>query len=165
MRNTLTSSELQTPNIVEDESSGESESQCFMVQGNDSLEVYSESQLDCDDASSSSNEYVDSNTLNEELSVVCEKLLEKYNLLKKKTFALNRENENLSSRLDLVLQEKEEMSSECDSLKSQLNLALKENEILKNRNNCNDILKKNKVISSKLDFVVKKFFSSKTKLF
>ena len=41
--NTLTSSELQTPNIVEDESSGESEQQCYMVQGNDSLEVYSES--------------------------------------------------------------------------------------------------------------------------
>ena len=58
MLNTLTTSELQTPNIVEDESSGESEQQCYMVQGNDSLEVYSESQLDSDDASSSSNEYV-----------------------------------------------------------------------------------------------------------
>ena len=60
----LTSSELQTPNIMEDESSGESEPQCFMVQGNDSIEVYSESKLDCDDASSSSNEHVDPNTLN-----------------------------------------------------------------------------------------------------
>ena len=38
--NKLTSSELQTTNIMEDESSGESEPQCFMVQGNDSLEVY-----------------------------------------------------------------------------------------------------------------------------
>ena len=47
-----------------------------MVQGNDSLEVYSESQLD-DDCASSSNEYVDANALNEELSLVCEKLLEK----------------------------------------------------------------------------------------
>ena len=82
--NTLTSSELQSPNIVEDESSGESESQCFMVQGNDSLEVYSETQLDNDDCASSSNEYVDAHALNEELSIVCEKLLEKYNLLKKK---------------------------------------------------------------------------------
>ena len=44
--NTLTPSELKTPNIVEDESSGEFEQQCYMVQGNDSLEVYSESQLD-----------------------------------------------------------------------------------------------------------------------
>ena len=44
--NTLTSSELQTPNIMEDGSSGESEQQCYMVQENNSLEVYSESQLD-----------------------------------------------------------------------------------------------------------------------
>ena len=83
---------------------------CYTVQGNDSLEVHSESQLDNDDASSSSNDYVDPNALNEELSIVCEKLLEKYNLLKKKTFALNKENENLSSKLDLVLQEKEEIT-------------------------------------------------------
>ena len=76
-RNTLTSSKLQTPTIVEDESSGESEQHCYMVQGNDSFEVYSESQLDGDDASSSCNDYVDPNALNEELSIVCEKLLEK----------------------------------------------------------------------------------------
>ena len=71
---------------MEDESSGESEQHCYMVQGNDSLEVNSETQLDDDDASSSSNDYVDPNVLNEELSIVCEKLLEKYNLLKKKSF-------------------------------------------------------------------------------
>ena len=65
--NKLTSSELQTPNILEDESSGESEQQCYMVQGNDSLEVYSETQLDSDDASSSCDDYVDPNALNEEL--------------------------------------------------------------------------------------------------
>ena len=53
--------------------------------GNDSLEVYSKTQLDNDDASSSSNDYIDANALNEELSIVCEKLLEKYNLLKKKS--------------------------------------------------------------------------------
>ena len=51
--NTLTSSKLQTPNIVEKESSGEeSKQRCFMVQGNDSLEVYSDTQLD--DSSNSS---------------------------------------------------------------------------------------------------------------
>ena len=83
--NKLTTSKLQLPIQPEEESNGESESQCFMVQGNDSLEVSSESQLDCDDASSSSNEHVNPNTLNEELSIVCEKLIEKYNLLKKKT--------------------------------------------------------------------------------
>ena len=67
--NKLTFSELQMPNIMEDESSGESEPQCFMVQGNNSLEVYSESQLDCDDASSSCDDFVDPNALNEELSI------------------------------------------------------------------------------------------------
>ena len=49
-----------------------------MVQGNNSLEVNSKSQLD-DCASSSGNDYVDADTLNEELSIVSEKLLEKYN--------------------------------------------------------------------------------------
>ena len=39
--NILTSSKLQTPTIVEDESSGESDNACYMVQGNDSPEVYS----------------------------------------------------------------------------------------------------------------------------
>ena len=57
--NMLTSSELQTPNIMEKESSRESEQHCYMVQGNDSLEVNSKTQLDDDDASSSSNDYID----------------------------------------------------------------------------------------------------------
>ena len=74
--NTLTSSELQMPNIVEDEFSGKSEQQCYMVQGNDSLNVYSKTQLDSDDASSSCDDYVDPNALNEELFIVCEKLLD-----------------------------------------------------------------------------------------
>ena len=43
-----------------------------MVQGNDSLEVYSESQLD-DCVSSSGDDLVDADTLNEELSIVCVK--------------------------------------------------------------------------------------------
>ena len=117
-----------------------------MVQGNDSLEVQSESQLDSFDASSSCDEYVDANALNEELSIVCEKLIEKYNVLKKKSLGLNNDNKNLISRLNNVLQEKEEISNERDSLKSQLDLALKENEFLKNKNDCNDVLKKNKVV-------------------
>ena len=104
-----------------------------MVQGNDSLEVQSETQLDSDsfDASSSCDENIDAHALNEELSIVCEKLIEKYNILIKKSLGLNNENKNLSSRLDIVLQEKEEISNERDSLKSQLDLALKENKILK----------------------------------
>ena len=85
-----------------------------MVQGNESLEVNSETQLDNDDASSSSNDYIDANALNEELSIVCEKLLEKYNLLKKKNFGLNKDNKDLVSKLELALQEKVEISNERD---------------------------------------------------
>ena len=64
----------------------------------------------------------------------------------------------------MVLQEKEEISNERDSLKSRLDLVLKENEILKNRNDCNEVLKKNKVMSSKFDFVVKENNSLKMKI-
>ena len=98
-----------------------------MVQGNDSLEVHSEPHLDCDDSASSSNDFVDPHALNEELSIVCEKLLEKYKILQKKSLGLEKENKSFHSRLDIVLQEKEEISNERDSLKSQLDLALKEN--------------------------------------
>ena len=57
--NILTSSELQTPKIMEKESSkDESEQHCYMVQGNDSLEVNSETLLD-DSASSSGDDYVE----------------------------------------------------------------------------------------------------------
>ena len=87
---TTTTSKLQLP-IQPEESSGESDSQCLMVQGNDSLEVHSESQLDSNDCASSSNDYVDPHALNEELSIVCEKLIEKYNLLKKKSLGINNE--------------------------------------------------------------------------
>ena len=63
---------LQTTNYVEEESSGgESEQHCYMVQGNDSLEVNSKTQID-DSVSSSGDDYVDVDALNEELSIVCE---------------------------------------------------------------------------------------------
>ena len=88
---TTSTSKLQLQ-IQPEESSGESESQCFMVQGNDSLEVHSETQLDCNDASSSCDEHVDPNTL--------------------KSSELNKENKDLSSRLDMVLEEKVEISNE-----------------------------------------------------
>ena len=114
-----------------------------MVQGNDSLEVQSESQLDNDNdcASSSSCDDFDAHALNEELSIVCEKLIEKYKILKKKRLGLEKENKCLHSRLDNVLQEKVEVSNERDSLRSQLELALKENEFLKSKNDCHAILK------------------------
>ena len=118
--NTLTSSKLQTPTIMEDESNGESEQRCYMVQGNDSLEVYSESQLD----DCASDDHIDANALNEELSIICEKLLEKYKALKKKSFGLNKENENLSSKLDVALQERDEISSDLTHLNPNLNLLL-----------------------------------------
>ena len=110
----------------------ESEHTCYMVQGNDSLEVNSKTHLD-DSASSFGDDYIDADALNEELSIVCENLLEKYQVLKKKSIKLNKENKNLCSKLDLVLQEKVEISSERDSLKTQLDLVLKKNEILKNK--------------------------------
>ena len=91
---TTTTSKLQLP-IQPEESSGESDSQCYMVQGNDSLEVHSESQLDNDSASSSCDENIDLHALNEELSIVCEKLIEKYNVLKKKSLGINNENKSM----------------------------------------------------------------------
>ena len=54
----------------------ESKETCFMVQGNDSLDVNSDTQLD-DYASSSGDDIIDPDELNEELSIVCENLLEK----------------------------------------------------------------------------------------
>ena len=92
-------------------SSGESDSQCYMVQGNDSLEVQSETQLDSFDSSSSCDDF-DAHALNEELSIVCEKLIEKYKILKKKSREIEKENKCLNSRLDCVLQEKVEVYNE-----------------------------------------------------
>ena len=133
-----------------------------MVQGNDSLEVQSETHLDS--CSSSSCDDYDAHALNEELSIVCKNLLEKYKLLKKKSFKLKEENKNLFSKLNMVLQQKVKISSERDSLKSQLVLILKENEILKNKNNCDDVLKKNEVLSLKLEIILKENNSLKIKL-
>ena len=94
---TLTSPAPQTTKYVEEESSGdESDQPCYMVQGNDSLEVISKTQLD-DSARSLGDDYMDADTLNEELFIVCENLLEKYQLLKKKSFGLKEENKDLSS--------------------------------------------------------------------
>ena len=73
-----------------------------MVQRNDSLEVNSDTHLD-DYASSSGDNLVDADALNEELFIVCEKLIEKYKALKKKSFELNKENKDLVSKLDLAL--------------------------------------------------------------
>ena len=74
---------------------------------------------------------MDADALNEELSLVCENLLEKYQLLKKKSFKLKEENKDLFSKLNMTLQERDEISNERDSLKSQLDLAFNENKILK----------------------------------
>ena len=143
--NTLTSHKLQTTKYVEKESSREEfEQACYMVQGNDSLEVYSESQLD-DCTSSSGDDIMDADGLSEELSIVCENLLAKYKVLKKKSFKLKEENKDLFSKLNMVLQERVEISSERNSVKTQLDLALKKNKILKNKSNCDDVLRKNEV--------------------
>jgi len=163
---TTNTSKLQVQIQQEEESSGESEpQQCYMVQGNDSLEVHSEPHLDSDDdASSSSNDIVDPHALNEELSIVCEKLIEKYKILKKKSLEIEKENKCLHARLDNVLQEKVEVYNERDSLRSQLELALKENEFLKSKNDCHAILKKNENLSSRVDFVLKENVVLKNKI-
>ena len=90
--NTLTSPALQTTKYVEEKSSEDaSEQACYMVQGNDSLEVHSDTQLD-DCVSSLGDDIMDAHTLNEELSIISENLLEKYQVLKKKSFKLKEEN-------------------------------------------------------------------------
>jgi len=57
----------------------ESYEACYMVQENDSLEVHSDTHLD-DNTSSSNDDHdsMDAHALNEELSLICENLLEKY---------------------------------------------------------------------------------------
>ena len=71
--------------MVKESSREKSDQACFMVQGNDSLEVKSDTQLD-DSACSSNDDHdcMDAYTLNEELSLFCENMLEKYKLFKKK---------------------------------------------------------------------------------
>ena len=86
---------------------------------------------------------MDADALNEELSIVCENLFEKYKVLKKRTFKSTKENKELFSKLDIILQERDEISNERNSLKSKLDLTLKENEILKSQNDCENVLKKN----------------------
>ena len=49
-------------------------------------------------------------------------------------------------------------------MKSKLELTLKENEILKSKNDCEDVLKNNETLTSKLDFVVKENVSLKNKI-
>ena len=84
--------------------------------------------------------------------------------MKKDSFGLKEENKNLSSRLEIALQERDEISSERDSLKSQLELALNENKILKSKNDCENVSKKNENLSLKLDFVIKENESLKMKI-
>ena len=67
----------------------ESDETCYVVQGINSLEVHSETHLD-DSDSFSCGDIMDADALNEELSLVCENLLEKYQVLKKKSFKLNK---------------------------------------------------------------------------
>ena len=55
-----------------------------MVQGIDSLEVKSDTQLDDSVSSSCDDNAMDAHALNEELSLFCENLLNKYKLLKRK---------------------------------------------------------------------------------
>ena len=78
---------------MEKESSGdESNETWFMVQGNDSLEINSDTQIDDFASSSIDDNAMDAHALNEELSIFCENLLSKYKALKSKSFDLKEEN-------------------------------------------------------------------------
>ena len=50
----------------------------------------------------------------------------------------------------MTLQERDENSNERDSLKSQLDLALNENKILKSKNDCENVSKKNEAFVGSL---------------
>ena len=79
-----------------------------MVQGDNPLEVNSESELE------------ELDMPYEELASFCQQLLEKYDLLKK-------ENKNLKKKYDSILEEN-------DSFKNKVACIVKENEYLKNEN-------------------------------
>ena len=78
-----------------------------MVQENDSLKVHLDTQLDDSASSSCDDNTIDVHALNEEISLVCENLLAKYKILKKKSFELKEKNKILFSKLDLILQERD----------------------------------------------------------
>ena len=95
--------------MEKESSEDESEQRCFMVQGNDSLDVYSDIQLD-DSSTFSCNECMDAHASNYELAKGCGRLISKNKVLKKRSSRLKEENENLSSILGVVLQERDEIS-------------------------------------------------------
>ena len=70
-----------TYNVEREPRKDESDQAFFMVQGNDFLEVISDTQL-VDSASSSCDDNMDAHALNEELSILCEDLLSKYKVFK-----------------------------------------------------------------------------------
>ena len=105
--------------MEKESSEDESEQACYMVQGNDSLEVTSDTHLvNCANSSNDHHDSMDAHIMNEELSIFCENLLSKYILSTNKSLNLKKENENLFSKLDLILKEKVEISRERDSLKN-----------------------------------------------
>ena len=82
---------------------------CFMVQGDDPLEVSSESHSDCNNLSM------------DEIASFFEIFEEKYNLLKLKNKNMKNQIVALKNNIDLI-------SQENDSLKNQLDFVLKEKE-------------------------------------
>ena len=88
----MTSLKKQASNNLERESIGdESDQACYMVQGNDSLEVISDSHLDdCASTSNDDNDSMNAHMVNEELFKFCNNLLVKYKLLKNKSLDLKK---------------------------------------------------------------------------
>jgi len=108
---------------------------CYMVQGDNPLEVTTESEVE-EDVDMSYNE----------LASFCQQLLEKYDMLRK-------DNKILKKNFDCMLKEN-------DSLRTKVACMEKENEILKNENvsllsKLNDLCEGNNTLKNKIDLVEK----------
>jgi len=107
---------------------------CYMVQGDNPLEVTTESEVDDNDMSY------------DELSTFCKLLLEKYDMMKK-------ENKNLKKKFDCML-------NENDSFRTKVACLEKEKEDLKNENvslfsKLSDLCEANNILKNKIDLVEK----------
>ena len=107
---------------------------CYMVQGDNPLEVTAKSEVEENDMSY------------DELTSFCQQLLEKYDMLRK-------DNKKMKNKFDCMLKEK-------DSLQDKLECFSKENESLKNENifllsKLNDLCEGNTSLKNKIVLVEK----------
>ena len=133
--NTLWSFGEHTPNEKESDSNDRSDASnmCYMVQGDDPLEINSNSELE-------------EQMPYDDLTLLCKMLIKKYDLLKE-------ENKSLKNENDFILKEK-------DSLQNKFEIISKENEFLKKENvsltsKLNEICEGNNSLKNKLILVEK----------